>query len=161
MSVLLASALFVAALAHQPGHDPAADFSGTWRMDPERSVTAKQVHPVGPVTIEVTQAPDRITVRTTASGRTRTDVYRFDSAATPSAPGEAVARWKDGALELDAVRTISGQSVTHTQSWRLAENGSELHVESVLNVQHGYSAVGSQVYATGLDVYVRAAPGGQ
>jgi hypothetical protein len=153
MSLLLTLVLSVAHA--QTASAPTTDFSGTWRMDPERSATAVQVEPVGPVTLVVTQTPNEVTVQTTTSGRTSTEVYRFDADGVVSAPGQAIAQWRDGALELAAVQTVSGQSVTLRQTWRLNQGGAELQVDSVLNVQHGYTATGAQVAGTGRDVYVR------
>lgn len=153
MSVLLASALSLAAPQALPSSLP--DFSGTWRMDPERSVSAVQNEPIGPITLVVRQEADRLTVQTTTARGTTTDVYRIDDRAQAAAPGQAVARWQDRVLELEAVRNISGQSVTQRQSWRLEAGGRELHVESIVDVQHGYSVLGARTYGAGVDVFVR------
>ena len=148
--------LVLSAAAAQSASAPTADFSGTWRMDPERSATAVQVEPVGPVTLVVTQTPSEVTVQTTNAGRTSTEVYRFEAEGVVTTPGKRIAQWQNGALELAAVQNVSGQSVTVRQTWRLNQGGAELQVDSVLNVQHGYTATGAQVAGTGRDVYVRA-----
>lgn len=158
MSFLLALVFSLVPIV-QVASDAPVDFSGTWRMDPKRSATAVQVEPVGPITLIVTQAPDRITVQTTTSRRTASVEYRFDADSDSATPDRAIAQWGDGALQLDAVQTVSGQSVTMSQTWRLGQGGRELEVDSVLNVQHGYSAVGAQVAGTGRDVYVRVGGG--
>jgi hypothetical protein len=154
MVSVLASALSLALVLPAVADPP--DFTGTWRMDPARSVTAVQGEPaITSVTLVVAHEPDQVTVRTETPRGATTDVYRFTGGREASAPGRSIARWEGDVLELSAVRTISGQSVSVRQSWRLDSESGELHVESVLNVQHGYSSAGARVYGTGQDVYVR------
>ena len=40
------------------------DFSGTWKMDADRSDSAHQTVPVGPITLEISQTPAEITMET-------------------------------------------------------------------------------------------------
>jgi hypothetical protein len=42
-------------------------------------------------------------------------------------------------LVVDAVRDIRGVSVTTQQTRRITADGSEMHVDNILEVQHGYT----------------------
>jgi hypothetical protein len=131
------------------------DFSGTWRLDLSRSDVAAQADAPGPVTVSITQSPVEITIATTTSKGTTTETYRFAGAGAVLGPGTALARWKGDTLVTDAIRDVRGQSVTVQQSRRMSDNGNEMFVESVVNVQHGYSAAGAKIYGASKDVYVK------
>ena len=45
--------------------------------------------------------------------------------------------------------------MTTKEARRLGENGSEMLVETVLVVQHGYTLKGTQNYGAGKDVFTR------
>ena len=69
--------------------------------------------------------------------------------------GTPVARWQSDALLTNSLRDIRGQSVTVQQTRRLSADGNEMIVESIVNVQHGYTAAGAKVYGSSRDVFVR------
>lgn len=48
--------------------------------------------------------------------------------------------------------------MTVQQAMTLSANGSELTIESTVNVQQGYSFSGGKVYGAGRDVFVRTTP---
>jgi hypothetical protein len=132
------------------------DFTGTWQMDSSRSESAIQGEPIGPVTVVITQTATDIRVDTTTRRGTTSQVYQFAVGDKAPAAGTAIARWRDETLLFDVVREVRGQSVTMQQSRYLSTDGNEMIVESVVNVQHGYTLSGAKTYGAGKDVFVKA-----
>ena len=93
LPTLLASALVVGA-AHAQGRP---DFSGTWTMDQERSESAHQGEPIGPVTLAITQTARELTMEVTRSSGRLTLVYNLAGAESKIPGGTATAHW-DGFL---------------------------------------------------------------
>ena len=56
----------------------------------------------------------------------------------------------------ETVTDIQGQTVSYRQMRFLNEAGTEMTVETITIVQHGYSMKGGKNYSTTKDVYVRA-----
>jgi hypothetical protein len=134
------------------------DFSGTWQMDPARSDSAAQTEPIGPVTLVITQSAKDIRVDTTTNKGTTTRLYQVVAVDKPPAAADvATARWRGETLIFDAVREVRGQSVTMQQVLRLSADGKEVVVESIVNVQHGYTQLNAKTYGAGKDVFVRGA----
>lgn len=133
------------------------DFSGSWRLDLSRSDAAAHSDTPGPITLSITHTPSEISITTTTSKGTSTETYKLAGGDSVAGPGAATGRWRGETLVTEAVRDVRGQSVTVQQSRRLGDNGNEMFVESVVNVQHGYSATGAKIYGASKDVYVRAA----
>jgi hypothetical protein len=131
------------------------NFSGTWRLDLARSDAAAHAETPGPITVSIKQSDKQIHVTTTTSRGTSDQTYMLVPAEAPPIGSGANARWQGDALVTNAVRDIRGQSVTVQQSRRLSADGNEMIVESIVNVQHGYSARDAQVYGASRDVYVR------
>ena len=183
-SILLASSalslLFPCVLAAQTR----PDFSGTWRMDASRSESAMQADAVKTMTLVIRQSPSEITIETTTDRGKTTETYRLNpnignvtakteiaTEKTPSATEktgsgmektggttEKTARWQGDALVTDVVRDVRGQSVTAQQSRRLTASGNEMIVESIVEVQHGYTLSGAKNYGSGKDVFLRVRP---
>jgi hypothetical protein len=107
------------------------------------------------VTITIKQSAKEVHI-TTATSRGTSDVTYVivPDDAPPMAKG-ANARWQNDALVTHALRDVRGQSVTVQQSRRLSAGGREMIVESIVNVQHGYSVTGGQTYGASTDVFVR------
>ncbi len=133
------------------------DFSGVWQLDNTRSDAAAYSDAPGPVRASITQSATSIQIDTTTSRGTTSVTYPFATADTPQTPGTPVARWRGESLLTEAIRDVRGQSVTVQQTRWLASEGREMIVESVVNVQHGYSALGAKTYGASRDVFVRAA----
>lgn len=131
------------------------DFSGTWRFDPTRSDSATYPELSRPLTMVITQTPDDVRIETTTGRGATTEVAKFTVKDVVPASGAATARWRGATLVIDALRAVRGQSVTAQQALTLNADGSELVVESTVNVQHGYSISGAKVYGAGKDVFVR------
>lgn len=130
------------------------DFSGTWRLDPSRSAASAHADTPGPITLVIAQSPTDIRIETTTSKGTTKETFRFAGSGAVLGLGSAIARWKGDALVTEAIRDIRGMSVTVQQTCRLIDG--EMIVESVVNVQHGYSTAGAKVYGSSKDVYVRS-----
>ena len=131
------------------------DFSGVWHLDNARSDVAAYSDAPGPVSASISQTDTEIQIATTTSRGTTSVTYAFATAGRSSTPGTPVARWQGEALLTEAIRDVRGQSVTVQQTRRLASEGREMIVESVINVQHGYSALGAKTYGAARDVFVR------
>ncbi len=130
------------------------DFSGTWRMDPTRSETAMWGEPIGPVTVVITQTPTEIKFETTSPSGALVESFQLDSA-SQATNDLAVARWASDTLLTNVLRDIRGVAVTIQQTRRLGADGDEMIVDSVLEVQHGYTLAKAKNYGAGKDVYVR------
>jgi hypothetical protein len=147
--------LLVALMFAASTHAQTPDFSGTWRLDLARSDAAAQAEAPGPVTVTIRQSPTEIVITTATSRGTSDTTYTLvstDSALMATAPN---ARWQGDALVTNAIRDIRGQSVTVQQTRRLNSDRSEMTVESIVNVQHGYSSAGAKVYGMSKDVFVK------
>ena len=132
------------------------DFSGSWRLDLSRSDAAAHADTPGPVTVTIKQSSAEIHIATTTSRGTTDLTYIFVPADAPPLGSRPNARWNGDVLVTNSLRDINGQSVTVQQSRRLSANGTEMIVESIVNVQHGYTAAGAQTYGVSTDVFVRA-----
>lgn len=150
--ILLVAALLSISAVSAQSH---ADFSGTWRMDLTRSESAMQGEPLGPVTVVIRQTPTQISIETTSRRGTTTETYQLDGGETTLATGTGKARWVGDALVVDAVREVRGVSVTTQQSRRLMADGTEMHIDSILEVEHGYTLANTKNYGAGKDVFVR------
>ena len=151
------SALLICSLALPfPAHaQTRPDFSGTWSMDRSRSESAMQADPIGPTTVVITPLAGGLQIATTRDNKTATIVYKLDGSTSPIPGGTATSHWEGAALVTETVREIQGQTVTTKESRRLTDGGSEMLVETVLVVQHGYTLKGTQNYGSGRDVFTR------
>jgi len=144
-----------------PAGAQSLDFSGTWKLDLTRSDSAAHSPAPGPVTVEIAQSPTQIRIVTTTTRGSNTMTYALvagDEPTLASTTGSPSARWQNEALLTDAVRDVRGQSVTVQQTRRLSADRNEMVVESIVNVQHGYTLAGAQTYGASRDVFVRVAP---
>ena len=137
---------------------PNPDFTGTWRLDASRSDSAAHTSAVRPVTVEIAQTPTEIRILTTTPDGSGTLSYTIAASEPPTlaaTTGTPTARWVGNSLVSDAIRDIRGQSVTVQQSRQLSADGNEMIVDSIVNVQHGYSLAGAQTYGASRDVFIR------
>ena len=130
------------------------DFSGSWAMDRSRSQSSEST------TLKITQSATEITIETESGGKTSTRTFPFEASKHPASEtisaGHSHASWDGTILVNEAVGTISGQTVSYRQLRYLNGPGTEMTVESVTIVQHGYSMQGGKNYKTTKDVFVRA-----
>jgi hypothetical protein len=130
------------------------DFSGSWTMDLSRSQSSEAT------TLKITQSATEITIETQSGGKTSTRTFAFEVSPHPASEslsvGHSHASWDGTILVNETVGTISGQTVSLRQLRYVNTPGTEMTVESVTIVQHGYSVQGGKNYTTAKDVYVRA-----
>jgi hypothetical protein len=153
MSLVVAS-LTLALSLPQSTTVPQPDFSGTWTMDRSRSQSPDAN------TLKITQNPTEITIETQSGGKTSTRTFAFEASKHPASEtlsaGHSHASWDGTILVNEAVGSISGQTVSYRQLRYLNAAATEMTVESVTIVQHGYSVRGGKNYTTAKDVYVRS-----
>jgi hypothetical protein len=159
MKTLLATALAAAlVLPSSARAQTKPDFSGTWKMDHSRSESAVQNEPIGPVTVVIAQTPSEVRIETARRHGTSAVTYKLDGSEVKIPGGTAKTHWEGMTLVTEAVRDVSGQTVTTKETRRLSADGSEMQVETTLVVQHGYSLRGTPNYGAGKDVYTRLRP---
>jgi len=153
--------LIVALMLALGGRQSTPDFTGTWQMIPDRSGSPQQSEPVTSMTFVIAQAPDEIRIDvTTAAQKTISSVYPFGPVpkqpSEPLSAGQSIAYWKGNQLIVERGGTINGQTVSAKQTLTLNPEKSELTVERLVIVQHGYTLKGTPNYATVTDVFARA-----
>lgn len=156
----LLSAAFAIALIAQTMTAAKPDFSGTWTMDRERSESAMQEQPIGPVTVSIKQAGQSLTIETTRDGKPEVATYTIEDA--PKGPGvigagTRRAYWDGMKLVTEGAGNVQGQTVSVRETRTLNPARTEMTIESTVTVQHGYTLRGAKNYATGKDVYTRTA----
>ena len=139
----------------------APDFTGTWTMVPDRSGSPQQSDPINRMTFVITQADDQIRIEST-SGANKPILATYPFGPVPKQPAEPLsadqsrAYWQGQRLVVERGGTISGQTVSAKQTLSMNADRSELTVERIVIVQHGYTLRGTPNYATVTDVFVRA-----
>jgi hypothetical protein len=131
------------------------DFSGSWQLDLSRSDASAYADSPGPVRVSIKHSPTEIHITTTTSRGATDTTYKMVTADNAPLGAGPNARWQGDALVTNAVRDVRGQSVTVQQTRRLSSDGKEMIVESIVNVQHGYSAAGARTYGVSKDVFVK------
>lgn len=159
MTSLLPAAVAVALLA-QAITAAKPDFSGTWTMDRERSESAMQEQPIGPVSVSITQTGTNVTIQTTHDGKPEVATYTIEE--KPNSPGvigagTRRAYWEGLKLVTEGAGNVQGQTVSVREARTLNVSRTEMTIESTVTVQHGYTLKGSKNYATAKDVYTRTA----
>lgn len=155
--------VLTAALFLQNGAATPADFTGSWKMVPARSESPQQTPPVSDMTFVIEQGSDQIRLDMT-SGADRTVSVLFPFVQTPKPPAdppagdEKRAYWDGNRLVTERGVIISGQTVSSKQTMTLSPDRSEMTVERLVIVQHGYTLRGTKNYATVKDVFVRVTP---
>ena len=137
------------------------NFTGTWKMVAARSDSPTQTPPVTDMVFVIEHGQSSIRMdMTTPDSKPVSVSYPIIAApklpADPVAGDERRAYW-DGAGRLVVERggTISGQTVSARQALTLSADGSEMTVERLVIVQHGYTLKGAKNYASAKDVFTR------
>ena len=150
--------LVAAVLVTQPAVER-ANFTGSWQMVAARSGSPTQNTPVTEMTFVIDHAADQIRLDMTTAGRTLSEAYPIVAAprapADPLSGDERRAYWDGTRLVVERGGTISGQTVSSRQWLTLNADGSEMTVERLVIVQHGYSLRGAKNYASVKDVFTR------
>jgi hypothetical protein len=143
------------------GQSATPDFTGTWQMIPARSGSPQQSEPITAMTFVIAQAADQIRIDVT-SGAQKPISAVYPLGPVPKQPSEplsadqARAYWQGNKLIVERGGTINGQTVSAKQTLSLNPDRSELTVERIVIVQHGYTLKGTPNYATVTDVFARA-----
>jgi hypothetical protein len=136
------------------------DFSGRWRMVPDRSGSPTQSQPITEMTFVIEQTTDEIRMDMTTSANAPVSAT-YVLGPTPKQPAELLgagqqrAYWDGKQLVVERAGTISGQTVSTKQMLTLSADRSEMTVERLVIVQHGYTLKGTPNYATVKDVFAR------
>lgn len=156
--VLLAATAFPRASLSQTR----PDFSGTWALDLTRSASAVQNEPIGPTTVVIRQTSTELRIETRRGEKTSAVTYIPGSADAITNPTNrsnlltSMWYWDGPKLVTETVRNVSGQTVRTKEIRTLDAGGSEMSVDTLLVVEHGYSLRGAQNYGSGRDVYKRS-----
>jgi len=140
------------------------DFSGTWVMDASRSASPVQNEPVKSITVVITNLPTEIKIETTRDGRLQTVAYKPGSPDTISGGSgrtgllAAIWYWQGEALVTETLSDVNGMTVRTKAIHALQAGGSELTIESLVVVEHGYTLRGGKNYGSAKDVFRRMAP---
>ena len=153
LSLFLASlTLSLNVLQSAPAAKP--DFSGSWTMERSRSQST------GTATLEIKQGAGEIIIVTHSDGKASARTYPFEASPHPASEtitaGHTHASWDGTKLVTETVTEIKGQSVSYRQIRFLNVSGTEMTVETITIVQHGYNIKDGKNYSTAKDVYVRA-----
>jgi hypothetical protein len=134
------------------------DFSGSWKLDVERSISPTYPGFVGPVVWVITQSRDTMTVEMHRGPRTFTIAYTlFDKLPTGPAPKPPSYRghWDGESLITESTQDIEGQTVETRETRSLANGGREMIIERTVQVEHGYNVRGARSYGSGRDIFVK------
>jgi hypothetical protein len=130
------------------------DFSGSWTLDRSRSQSSESI------TLTIKQNTAEISIETQIDGKTSTRTYPFEVSKHPASEtistGHTHASWDGNLLVTEAVGEVKGQTVSYRQLRFLNAASTEMTVETLTIVQHGYSIKDAKNYSSAKDVYVRA-----
>lgn len=136
------------------------DFTGTWTLDEERSQTPTHEGFVGPVIWAIQQSPTSLVVTINRGPKQFKLTYTLSDRA-PSATSDVPSYrgfWDGDKLVTETTLNIQGQTVTTRETRSLQQDGREMLVERVVEVEHGYTLRGGQNYNMARDVFTRTAP---
>jgi hypothetical protein len=136
------------------------DFSGRWTLDRSRSQSPESI------TLEIRQSEAEIRIASTRNGVSSERVYPVEVEVKPPASGgrsdtvavtsaRPRAFWDGVKLVTEGSGNIQGQTVSIKETLTLNDTGTEMTVETLIIVQHGYSFGGSRNYGSAKDVYTR------
>jgi hypothetical protein len=130
------------------------DFSGSWTIDRSRSQSTESA------TLAIKQSAGEISIETNSAGKTSTRTYPFEASAHAASEtitaGHTHASWDGTKLVTEVVADIKGQTVSYRQVRFLNAAETEMVVETITIVQHGYAIKDGKNYSVTKDVYVRA-----
>lgn len=152
------AAVVLALVLSQAAPVPAKpDFSGVWTLDRSRSQSPE------PITLEIKQTETEFRIEATRDGVSSVRVYPMDLQAKPGGRGidssRSRAYWDGLKMVTEGSGNIQGQTVSIRESRSLNGEGTEMTVESLIIVQHGYSFGGTRNYGSAKDVFTRVKKG--
>ena len=137
------------------------DFSGTWAMDESRSESPTHEGFLRPVRWVIRQSPKQLIVDITRGAKVMTLTYTlYDKALAGPTAGVPSYRgyWDGEKLVTETAQNIQGQTVTTKEVRMLQREGQEMHVERMVQVEHGYTLKGAQNYNTAKDLFTKIVP---
>ncbi|MGE3275715.1 MAG: hypothetical protein AB7O67_11430 [Vicinamibacterales bacterium] len=143
-----------------PSAQAPPDLSGRWSMDLAESQSPTYPGFEGPVTLVVDQKADVVRIETIRGQdkKSSTAIYPIhDSAPADSgtAAAKALAYWDGSALVVEGMKDVQGKTVNTRQRFSLGPDKEELHVVSIVIVQHGYTIEGTENFGEAEDIYTR------
>ena len=137
------------------------DFSGRWTLDRSRSQSPETI------TLEIRQSDAEVRIASTRNGVSSERVYPVEIEVKPPAAGGRAdtvavtsarprAFWDGVKLVTEGTGNIQGQTVSIKETLTLNDTGTEITLETLIIVQHGYSFGGTRNYGSAKDVYTRA-----
>ena len=158
MTTWLSAFLIAAALTTNLEAQPRPDFTGTWTMDEKRSGSPTVPPFVGPVVWIIRQNDKEMVVDMKRADKTQTITYSLSDKAPATKPAPALHRgyFDEDQLVTETIQTIQGQTVTTREVRRLANDGREMSVERIVEVEHGYTFKGAQNFSTVKDIFTKA-----
>ena len=138
------------------------DFAGTWTMDEARSDSSTHEGFVGPVTWVIRQSPRQLIVDIKRGPKAMTLTFTIydkppGGAAATGVPSY-IGYWSGDTLVTETAQNIQGQTVTTKETRTLQSSGQQMHVERIVQVEHGYTLRRGQNYSTAKDVFIKGAP---
>jgi hypothetical protein len=159
MARTLAVSLLSAALLTSISAQTTPDFSGTWTMDEQQSGSPGHEGFQSPVVWVIRQTPTTLLVDMTRGERSTTVTYPLLQgnvrARQGAEPPTNRAYWDGERLVTETAHNISGQTVTVREVRTLVNEGREMVVERVVEVEHGYTMRGAQNFSIVRDVFRR------
>jgi hypothetical protein len=136
------------------------DFSGTWTMDEARSGSPGHAEFIGPVVWVIQQTAESMVVEIKTGDQRTTYTYTLHDTLPKEVPGVPSYRgfFEGNQLITESLLDIQGKTVTMRQVRTLENDGREMIVERVVEVEHGYTLKDAQNYSTVKDVFVKVAP---
>jgi hypothetical protein len=134
------------------------DFSGTWTMDLDRSESPHQGDGFEPPILVITQSATQVSIQSRRRAGVTTATYTITAPKAPDAVGPATggrAFWDGAVLVTEGTRVVQGQTVSVRERRALDATGTEMSVETLVVVQHGYSFRGGQNFGASKDIYRR------
>jgi hypothetical protein len=138
------------------------DFSGSWTLDGGQSESPNQAEPIEPVKLTIKLDSEQIVIETMRNGKPMVRTFpidlsaRRDGSASPSVSPRAY--WDGPKLVTEGAINVQGQTVSTRETLSMNAAGTEMTIERLVVVQHGYSFRGAQNYGTAKDVYRRSRP---
>jgi len=135
------------------------DFSGTWQMDASRSQSAVQNEPIRSMTLVIKQTDPELSIETRRDGKQMMVTYRPGTPDTLNANAgrstllASTWYWDGPRLVTETLRDVSGATVRTKEVHALNSGATEMTVETLVVVEHGYTLRGAQNYGAGKDVF--------
>jgi len=151
-SLVCASLALLVTVFQQAPASARPDFSGTWTLDRSRSQSPEAI------TLTIKQTATEVSIETTRDGTKSVRTYPIEPEGKPSSGIDSShprAYWNGTKLVAEGAGNIQGQTVSTRETHSLNAAATEMTVESIIIVQHGYSFGGSRNYGSAKDVYMR------